>query len=616
MNLIPTCQKPVALALVLLLSANLRAVTAAWSDGTEMAVTAVTVNSRTVRCDPPGRYNGKTVYLPASFISRHLGIAVKRTSTAATYSLSAYADVLHVVVGVASCQLNEEIIDTAAPQERERELLVPIELLTRGFKIGAEIDKSADNAPVVKLTLPGGNVEDIRLGRHPDKARVVLDLDQPAGYSWSVEGNTITVDVGTPPAEPGQVGGLRLMSFAGPVVQRIAQSPTSDGFTRVAIACRECELLQVFTLPDPARIVVDLAMPSEPSPIVQPPVVVKPGAGRWQTRNFKTPRGPLSVYVLTVNPAEDGLVVRPALAGETVRSRRSVLRIARENNAIAALNGGFFARQGPPLGWLVIDGEWIKHPILHRTALGITADGKLLMDRLSFDGRLYFENHGYLELDAINRGQDESYPLVVYTPRWGEVVEAAADCTRLVVTKDAKVAAKETAGRPIEISAHGYVISGCGRYAELLNRVEVGETVRMRLRTTPLWNDVVHAIGAGPRVVKNGRPHVTASPEIFRDDVTWGVTSRAAVAITNDEELMLVAVETPPGASGKGVSLAELAQILVKLGARDAMNLDGGGSVTVVQYGQVLNSPRDGAMRAVSNALVVVPIEVEVAGAE
>jgi len=72
---------------------------------------------------------------------------------------------------------------------------------------------------------------------------------------------------------------------------------------------------------------------------------------------------------------------------------------------------------------------------------------------------------------------------------------------------------------------------------------------------------------------------------------------------------MLVAVETPPDEPGRGVTLTELAQILVKLGARDAMNLDGGGSTTVVQGDQVINHPRDDRLRAVSNALLVVPRE-------
>ncbi len=232
------------------------------------------------------------------------------------------------------------------------------------------------------------------------------------------------------------------------------------------------------------------------------------------------------------------------------------------------------------------------------------------MDRVSFDGRLYFGDHGYLELDGINRGHNESYQLVMYTPRWGEVLAPCAQCTRLVVSGEAVVVAKYTHAQPVEIPSEGYVISGFGRYAPLLAKVHEGEGVWTRLQTRPEWKKLAYALGGGPRLVKDGRPHITASPEIFGRDVSDGATSRSAVAITQDGLLMLVAVETPPDKPGRGVTLTELAQILVKLGARDAMNLDGGGSTTIVQRDQVINHPRDGRSRAVSNALLVVPARV------
>ena len=67
-----------------------------------------------------------------------------------------------------------------------------------------------------------------------------------------------------------------------------------------------------------------------------------------------------------------------------------------------------------------------------------------------------------------------------------------------------------------------------------------------------------------------------------------------------------------PGVS-EGVSLTEAARIMVSLGAVDAMNLDGGGSSTMVVRDKVRNSPSDpgktddARQRKVSNALVVVP---------
>jgi len=594
----------VILALISLsLSADVRA------EAPSSPISSITINSRQISCQPVARYDGKTVYLPVAFIHRNLGIAVEQLEAPDCYRLSAYDDSLQVTVGQRRYEIGETAFEGLAPQRIDGELLIPLEPLAHAFDIDFAVTPVQDGTPVVRLNLPGARVENIRVGQHPDKTRLVIDVSKPAGYSWAVEGDRITVEIARLLDERSQPGRLRLLRFDNPVVSRVAQSATADGFTRLVIAATGWHELNSFALPDPPRIVVDLHKPlPEPTP-PQPLPPVKPSAGRWQLRNFCTPRGPLDVYVLKVDPGQEVLDIRPALAGQTVHSRRSVLHIARQHEAVAALNGGFFAEQGPPLGLLIINGEWIKHPILNRTVLGITADGELLMDRLSFEGRLYFGDHGYLELDGINRGHNESYQLVIYTPRWGEVLSPRAQCTRLVVSGEAVVVAKHTQAQPVEIPPEGYVISGSGRYAPLLEKVHEGEGVWTRLRTKPEWEKLAYALGAGPCLVKDGRPHVTASPEVFGRDVSGGAASRSAVAITQDGLLMLVAVETPPDEPGSGVTLSELAQILVKLGARDAMNLDGGGSATVVQGDQVINHPRDGYLRPVSNALLVVPAE-------
>ena len=67
--------------------------------------------------------------------------------------------------------------------------------------------------------------------------------------------------------------------------------------------------------------------------------------------------------------------------------------------------------------------------------------------------------------------------------------------------------------------------------------------------------------------------------------------------------LLLVAVD----GNGQrcGMSLDELAATMIKLGARDAMNLDGGGSTTFVADGRLINGPSDGSERRVSNAVLI-----------
>ena len=62
-----------------------------------------------------------------------------------------------------------------------------------------------------------------------------------------------------------------------------------------------------------------------------------------------------------------------------------------------------------------------------------------------------------------------------------------------------------------------------------------------------------------------------------------------------------------------GLTLGELADVLVDLGAREAMNLDGGGSTTLIAGGRLRNRPRadvgvpEPGGRAVATALLFLP---------
>ncbi|MFW5868806.1 MAG: phosphodiester glycosidase family protein, partial [Armatimonadota bacterium] len=311
-------------------------------------------------------------------------------------------------------------------------------------------------------------------------------------------------------------------------------------------------------------------------------------------------------------PAVD---IRPALASTTVHQRASVSQIVKQTGAWGGINGGFFARGGPPLGMLVIDGEWVRDPWGGRTVLGITTGGKLLMDRLDFAGRVLFGGHGWQKLAAVNRGHEHHDTLVLLNRHWGPIVEGAESRTRLAVDASGAVIEKTTDGKAVAIPAGGFVLSGNGRMALSLDEIEVGCMVTAGLATKPNWPDVKHAIGGGPRLVKDGRKHITASPERFRPDVYSGAPARSAVGITASGRLLLVVVEGAGGPGRCGMTLDDLASTMIKLGARDAMNLDGGGSSTFVADGRICNAPSDGVARLVSNALLVFVKEAERADA-
>jgi len=287
--------------------------------------------------------------------------------------------------------------------------------------------------------------------------------------------------------------------------------------------------------------------------------------------------------------------------------RWSLAGIVRHVGGVAGLNGGFFSLQGPPVGTVVINGEWICTPAHEatRTLLAISKSGEASMGRWQFAGRVMFNDHGYLPVTAINRRHYEGDELHLFTRRWGPTLAGNPIYTRLVVGEGEAVVLKETAGREVEIPQKGYVLSGRGKYAALLKKIEVGEMARLDLRTDPPLGEVWCLLEGGPRLLVNGKPYIYSDVECFRADVAQGCSSRSAVGITKSGEILLVAVESPGPGRG-GVYLYELVHILLRLGAYQAMNLDGGGSTTVVQGERVINRVA-GNSRPMPTALVVVP---------
>jgi hypothetical protein len=105
---------------------------------------------------------------------------------------------------------------------------------------------------------------------------------------------------------------------------------------------------------------------------------------------------------------------------------------------------------------------------------------------------------------------------------------------------------------------------------------------------------------AGPLLVAGGRSAVadgrdpegfSAGARQFDSDITQGRYPRAAFAIT-DDRLLAVACDGRTR-SDAGMQLSELADALVRLGATDALNLDGGGSASLVHAGRLRNRPRE-----------------------
>lgn len=105
-----------------------------------------------------------------------------------------------------------------------------------------------------------------------------------------------------------------------------------------------------------------------------------------------------------------------------------------------------------------------------------------------------------------------------------------------------------------------------------------------------IWNPA-QAVGGGPVLVKNGRINVTSTEEGFGGSHLQR-HPRTAIGYKDRNTLLLMVVDGRQLASA-GVTLPELAELMLGIGAKDALNLDGGGSSAMVAAGEVVNVPAD-----------------------
>ncbi len=226
---------------------------------------------------------------------------------------------------------------------------------------------------------------------------------------------------------------------------------------------------------------------------------------------------------------------------------------------------------------------------------------------------------GTIPVGTLNRVRSGG-ALALYTPAWGattgtrnEGVEVVVEATSGRIQPDQEVVgrvsrvATGSASRNNAIPPGGFVLSATGLTASKLARhARPGATVRVLFDLSPreLSNAELLVGGAG-LLVEDGRA-ATARWQRWGAFAT-GRHPRTAIA-WNGSRHWLVTVDGRQAGRSVGMSFAELADFLIDLGARGAMNLDGGGSTTMWVGGQgVVNRPSDSSgERAVGASLLVV----------
>ncbi|WP_261133971.1 phosphodiester glycosidase family protein [Bacillus sp. Marseille-Q3570] len=354
--------------------------------------------------------------------------------------------------------------------------------------------------------------------------------------------------------------------------------------------------------------------------------------------------GPWEIDVIEIDPDKFEGELTNALANGEISGKETVSSIAQRKNAIAGINGGYFVvgtNDGVPgdlAGISVTDGKLVSESIGGRTSFLLnenradigetetksvaeTLDGKTeVIDGINRQPGLIRSCGGNGDEPTDKPKHDvtctDTDELIQYNADFGANTPTGKGYE--VVLNDDGTIVETRDERGGEIPKNSVVLAATGEKAEWLqNASSIGEDLDVgnqlfidgkRIDT----NSGLDVVNGGPRLLENGTNKIQADEEGFHwsDDFYYHFGlyrhPRTLAGVKENGNILLVTIDGRNPESSIGVNFYESAELLKSLGAVEGMNLDGGGSSTMVVNGGLVNHPSDtSGERAVGDGIFI-----------
>ncbi|MFZ9271128.1 MAG: phosphodiester glycosidase family protein [Prochlorococcaceae cyanobacterium] len=517
----------------------------------------------------------QALWLPLEVLQNQLGVD-SRASSDGALKLEWFGEEL-VVPASAQRSLDDEVSVDA------RALLV-----AKGVQIDVRNGE-------LNLTLAAPQVVGVRSSSSANQRRIVLDLAGPALIRR--EGSSIWLGIHS---ALGQQSDLRALGLS---------NRSSDGGLRLSAA--PAALQSLFSLGEPARIVIDLApaagpegraaidTPSQPQPPRDPRLLALLGRDlQWDQQV----RGSVRLNAVRLDPRNPTVQLRPLTRSSGMEGLSSLQQLAAQDDALVAINGGYFNRvRRLPLGALKADGRWHSGPILGRGVVAWAPGSMPRFGRLNLSEWLSDRQGNRLPLVVLNSGYVQR-GLSRYNADWGPSYRALSGSESAVALRNNTVISRYSheqleLGVPLQDGETLIVARGGSElpWGE-------GEQLSLSSKASSDLAQLPNVIGGGPLLLQGGRIVLNGSQENFSSGFLRQGAPRTVIG-SDGRQLWLITLE---GTTNAGPSLSETAQLLQQMGLQDALNLDGGSSTGLVMGG-VMTVKGRGVAGAVHHGLGLVP---------
>lgn len=366
-----------------------------------------------------------------------------------------------------------------------------------------------------------------------------------------------------------------------------------------------------------ASIAFSAPVGSNYNPQLQGGQEVVPGV-TWFTD--KKSSGPLSFNVLKVDLADPHVTLEAEASQDALNKGETVLDAVKreEGNGpeqiVGGVNSDFWANSPAPFtsqGLMVADGMIYNMPS-KRSVFVLTKDERPFIGKVSMKVSLQNATHNF-KIDTINSATTNPRNIVLITPPFGKSVQPFPGTRYLLKMDSAEFLPNQPvsvdlspvpADQETQLDANTLVLH-VGPKASSQKPLQPGRYT-LAASLPEVSGAIASVCGGGPALVRDGKVNVV--PETKSMDFITLRHPRTAVGFTADgKTVYLVTVDGRQPKLSVGANLYELGNYMQGLGCAEAMNLDGGGSTTMVVNGKIVSSPSDlkGARPVVESLLVV-----------
>ncbi|WP_290662280.1 phosphodiester glycosidase family protein [Ignavibacterium sp.] len=340
----------------------------------------------------------------------------------------------------------------------------------------------------------------------------------------------------------------------------------------------------------------------------------------------------LVINILKIDIKKPDISILAVKANELLNTKETTSQMVKRYkisgyDVIAAVNADFFESDGEVVSNMISNGQIVKavkfsdspfNPFTN-SQIASDADDNLYIEQFVFSGNLILPNGNVEEISRINSKSD-SNSITLYNHFQGKITPPSSREWYVVdfvlfplqsIGDTLKfVAAAKTTLRNFEIPKEGIILSSNNKYAHYLEReIKIGDTLRIVYNFSPKIKNIKSLTGGWPVLVKDGMNMIwrNTSIEGVTDKFSEQRHPRTGIGFSADKRTLFLITVDGRQPMSKGMTLIEFANLMINEGIFNGLNLDGGGSTTMVINDKVVNSPSDATgERLVGNCLMVI----------